>query len=142
MIAYNAQTSYNQYKENNVVHAKPEELTLMLFNGLVKFIMRAQDSIEGKRLEEAHTNIVKAQNIVLEFINTLKPEYEVSTSMELIYDYLYRRLVDANVKKDEIILEEVLGFAKDLRDTWEQAMKLAKKPQNEAQKELNMAASN
>ncbi len=133
MIAYNAQTSYNQYKENNIAHAKPEELTFMLYNGLVKFIMRAQDAVRGNRMEEAHMNIVKSQNIVMEFMNTLDRSYEVAASMELIYDYLYRRLVDANVQKSDAVLEEVLGFAKDLRDTWEQAMKLAKKPQSNEQ---------
>ena len=126
MIAYNAQTSYNKYKENNISQAKPEELTFMLYNGLVKFIMRAQDAVRGNRMEEAHNNIVKAQNIVMEFMNTLDRNYEVSTSLELLYDYLYRRLVDANVKKSDEILEEVLGFSKELRDTWEKAMKLAK----------------
>ena len=129
MIAYNAQTSYNQYKENSITQAKPEELTLMLYNGLVKFILRAQDSVRGHRVEEAHINIVKAQNIVVEFMNTLDKSIELSTSLELLYDYLYRRLIDANVKKSDEILEEVLGFAKELRDTWEQAMKLAKVPQ-------------
>ncbi len=133
MIAYNAQSSYNQYRDNSIAHAKPEELTFMLYNGLVKFIMRAQDSVQGKRFEEAHVNMVKAQNIVQEFMNTLDHSYEISASMELIYDYLYRRLIDANAEKSPVILEEVLGFAKDLRDTWEQAMKLAKQPQPKAQ---------
>lgn len=126
MTAYNAQTSYNQYRENSITQAKPEELTLMLYNGLIKFIMRAEDSIRGNRIEEAHINIVKAQNIVLEFMSTLNKDIELSASLELLYDYLYRRLTDANVKKSEEILEEVLGFAKELRDTWEQAMKIAK----------------
>jgi len=129
MIAYNAQSSYKQYKYNSITMAKPEELTLMLYNGLVKFIMRAKDAVEGKRISEAHECIIRAQDIVMEFINTLDRSYEVSASMDLIYDYLYRRLVDANVTKDAAILEEVLGFAKDLRDTWYKAMKLAKKPQ-------------
>jgi flagellar protein FliS len=53
-------------------------------------------------------------------------KYEISQSLALLYDYMYRRLIDANIKKDKDILEEVLGFAKELRDTWAQAMKLAK----------------
>lgn len=130
MIAYNSQTSYNQYKENNIAQSKPEELTLMLYNGLIKFIMRAQDAVRGNRMEEAHINIVKAQNIVSEFMNTLDLQYELSSSLLLLYDYLFRRLVDANTKKSDEILEEVLGFSKELRDTWEKAMKLAKAPQN------------
>ncbi|NLB78995.1 MAG: flagellar export chaperone FliS [Clostridiaceae bacterium] len=124
MIAYNA---YNQYKENSIFTASPEELTLMLYNGLVKFIMRGIDSIEKKNIQDANTNIIKAQNIVSEFMNTLDMNYEVSGSLNSIYDYMLRRLIDANVTKDNEILDEVLGFAKVLRDTWEQAMKISKK---------------
>lgn len=124
MIAYNA---YNQYKENSIFTASPEELTLMLYNGLVKFIMRGIDSIEKKNIPEANTNIIKAQNIVSEFMNTLDMNYEISGSLNSIYDYMLRRLIDANVAKDAEILDEVLGFAKVLRDTWEQALKISKK---------------
>lgn len=123
MIAYNA---YNQYKENSVFTASPEELTLMLYNGLVKFIMRGMDSIERKDIQGANTNIIKAQNIVSEFMNTLDMKYELSGSLNSIYDYMLRRLIDANIAKDKEILNEVLGFANVLRDTWEQAMKIAK----------------
>jgi flagellar protein FliS len=124
MIAYNA---YNQYKENSIYTASPEELTLMLYNGLVKFIMRGIDSIEKKNIQDANTNIIKAQNIVSEFMNTLDMNYEISSSLYSIYDYMLRRLIDANIAKDKDILEEVLNFAKVLRDTWEQAMKISKK---------------
>jgi flagellar protein FliS len=99
----------------------------MLYNGLVKFIMRGIDSIEKKNIPEANTNIIKAQNIVSEFMNTLDMNYEISGSLNSIYDYMLRRLIDANVAKDAEILDEVLGFAKVLRDTWEQAMKISKK---------------
>jgi len=124
MIAYNA---YNQYKENSIYTASPEELTLMLYNGLVKFIMRGIDSIEKKNIQDANTNIIKAQNIVSEFMNTLDMNYEISSSLYSIYDYMLRRLIDANIAKDKDILEEVLNFTKVLRDTWEQAMKISKK---------------
>lgn len=123
MVANNA---YNQYKENSVYTASQEELTLMLYNGLVKFIMKAQHSLEGKNFEEANNSIIRAQDIIREFQSTLDKKYPISQSFMLLYDYMYRRLLDANVKKDIAILEEVLGFAKDLRDTWVQAMKIAK----------------
>lgn len=128
MIAYNAQNSYNQYKENSILSAKPEELTLMLYNGLVKFIMRGKDAVEQNRMEEAHVSIVKAQNIISEFMRTLDMKYEVSIGLELMYDYMLRRLIEANIRKDASILDEVLGYAKELRDTWELAMKEARKP--------------
>lgn len=117
---------YNQYKQNSINTATPEELTLMLYNGLVKFIMQAQTGIEEKNLEKANNSIIRSQDIIREFQVTLNMKYEVAHSLALIYDYMYRRLVEANIKKDRDILEEILGFAKELRDTWAQAMKLAK----------------
>jgi flagellar protein FliS len=123
MIAYNA---YNQYKENTINTSSPEELTLMLYNGLVKFIMRGIDCIDKHNVQDAHNNIIRAQDIIKEFMNTLDMQFEVSKSLYAIYDYLLNRLVEANIAKDKSILEEVLSFAKVLRDTWEQAMKAAK----------------
>ena len=125
MIAYNA---YNQYKEDTIYTASPEELTLMLYNGLVKFIMRGLDSVQKNNPAEAHNNIIRAQDIIREFMTTLDKQYTISTSLELIYDYMLRRLIDANLHKDTGMLNEVLDLAKQLRDTWEQAMKLAKHP--------------
>lgn len=120
---------YIQYKENSVYTAAPEDLTLMLYNGLVKFIMQAQMAIDEKSIERSNIAINKAQNIVLEFQNTLDMRYEVSQNLALLYDYMYRQLVKANIKKDKTILEEVLGFAKELREVWSQAMKIAKQQQ-------------
>ncbi|MFZ5988616.1 MAG: flagellar export chaperone FliS [Bacillota bacterium] len=122
--------AYDQYKENSIYTASPEELTLMLYNGLVKFLMQAQMAINEKNIEKANTSIIKAQNIITEFRCTLDMKYDIAHQLELIYDYMYRRLIDANIKKESAIIEEVLGLAKELRDTWEQAMKIAKQQQN------------
>ena len=118
--------AYNQYKENSVYTSSPEELTLMLYNGLVKFIMQANTAIDNKDIEKANKSIMRAQDIILYFQTTLNMKYDVSKGLGLIYDYMYRRLMEANIKKDKEILNEILGFAKELRDTWSQAMKLAK----------------
>jgi len=120
-------TGYDQYKENSVYTASPEELTYMLYNGLVKFIMKAQHAISKKDMELANESILKSQAIVTELISTLDDKYEIAASLTLLYDYMLRRLIDANVQKNAEILDEVLDFAKDLRDTWEQAMKIARK---------------
>lgn len=125
-------TGYDHYKENSAYTASPEELTLMLYNGLVKFIMKSQYAISKKDMQGAHDNIIKSQNIILEFMSTLDRKYEVSTNMLLLYDYMNQRLIEANVQKNTEILSEVLGFAKELRDTWEQAMKIAKRPPKKA----------
>ena len=119
---------FNQYKENSIKTSTPEELTLMLFNGLVKFLMQAQSAIETKNSEKANNGIIRAEAIIKEFQSTLDMNYEVSEGLDSLYDYMYRRLVEANIKKDSSIVEEVLGYVKELRDTWAQAMKIAKHP--------------
>jgi flagellar protein FliS len=118
--------AYETYRQNSIFTASPEELTLMLYNGLIKFIMLAQKSIDEKDIQKAHESIVRAQDILMEFKATLDMQYELSHGLALLYDYMLERLFDANMKKDNEILAEVLHFAKDLRDTWAQAMKLAK----------------
>ena len=118
--------AYSQYMENSIYTARPEELTLMLYNGLIKFIMKAQASLECKDYVHVNESLQRAQDIILEFQSTLNMKYELSKSLALLYDYIYRRLLDVNIKKDNAILEEVLGFARELRDTWAQAIKLAR----------------
>lgn len=118
---------YNQYRENSVYTASPEELTLMLYNGLVKFIMKAQHALSKNDIEGTNENIQKAEDIIVELMSSLDKKYEIAVSLELLYDYMMRRLVEANMKKSSEILDEMLEFAKDLRDTWEQAIKLARK---------------
>lgn len=119
---------YDQYKENSIKTATPEELTLMLFNGLVKFLMQAQTAIEANNIEKVNNSIIRAQAILKEFQATLDMNYEVSENLDSLYDYMYRRLIEANIKKNKSIIEEVLGYSKELRDTWAQAMKIAKHP--------------
>lgn len=123
MVLNNA---YNQYKQNSVNTSSPEDLVLMLYNGLVKFIMQAQQAMDEKDIQKVNNSIIRAEDIVLHFQSTLDMNYEVSAGLAAMYDYMYRRLIDANIKKDKQILEEVLGYAKELRDTWKEAMKLAK----------------
>ncbi len=123
-------SGYNQYISNSINTATPEELTLMLYNGLVKFIMQAQSAAIVRDIEKANEAIKRAQAILVEFRSTLNMNYEVSKHLESIYEYMHRQLLQANIKKDKDILEEVLGYAKDLRDTWTKAMKLAKQQHN------------
>ncbi|MFZ5968968.1 MAG: flagellar export chaperone FliS [Bacillota bacterium] len=118
---------YAQYKQNSILTASPEELTLMLYEGMIKFINMAKLYIEEKNMEKAHHANVRAQDIVMELNVTLNMDYEISQNLRSLYSYMYRRLVDANVKKDTAILDEVLEIAAELRDAWKEAMKIAKK---------------
>lgn len=119
----NNNLALNQYLENSVNTASPAELTLLLYNGLVKYLMKAKESVDQNNLQKSHENIMRSQNIISEFQATLDMKYPISQNLMLLYDYMKRRLIDANVKKDIEIIDEVLIFARELRDTWAAAMK-------------------
>ncbi|EMI09486.1 flagellar export chaperone FliS [Anoxybacillus gonensis] len=120
---------YQSYQTNAVQTASPGELTLMLYNGCLKFIAQAKKAIEEKDIEGRNTNLLKAQKIIQELMVTLNMEYEVAKSMMTMYDYIYRRLVEANIKSDLTILEEVEGYVKEFRDTWKQVIQLNRQRQ-------------
>ena len=120
---------YQTYQQNSVTTASPGELTLMLYNGCLKFIKQAKHAIEEKNIEEKNTNIIKAQNIVRELMITLNMDIDVSHSLMLMYDYILNRLIEANVKNDNAILEEVEGYVIEFRDTWKQVVQLNRQKQ-------------
>ncbi len=82
-----------------------------------------------KNVEEKNTNLIKAQNIIHEFMVTLNMDVKVSSELMVMYDYINRRLVEANVNSDLAILEEVEGLVTELRDTWKQVIQLNRKQQ-------------
>jgi flagellar secretion chaperone FliS len=114
------------YQNNQVTTAKPEELTLMLYNGGLRFIRQAQLAIEKKDLPKAHTLLIKTQDIVTELMVTLNMEYEISHSLLSLYEYMKRKLVEANLSKDLGILAEVQDILLELKITWTEAMKKEK----------------
>ncbi|TCL54017.1 flagellar protein FliS [Kineothrix alysoides] len=117
---------YAQYNNNQVLTASPAELTLMLYNGAIKFCNIAIAAIEKKEIEKAHINIVKVEKIVEYMRITLDMKYPIAQDFDNIYAYLDRRLVEANVKKDIGILEEVCEHFRSVRDTWKEVMRLNK----------------
>ena len=117
---------YEQYKNNAIATATPAELTLMLYEGAIKFGNLAIKAIEDKDIEKAYRNIVKVQNIIAEFRNTLDFKYPVAKDFDRVYEYLERRLVEANMTKDKAIMEEVVTHIRSMRDTWKEVMKRAK----------------
>ncbi|MEK3764726.1 flagellar export chaperone FliS [Solibacillus sp. FSL K6-4121] len=126
-----AQTAaaFNAYKQNSVTTASPAELTLMLYNGCLKFLTRAKKAIEEKNIEEKNTNIQKTQAIIAELMSTLKPDLEVSKQMLPLYDYMNRRLIEANINNDIALIEEVEGLVTEFRDTWKEVIKITRQQQ-------------
>ncbi|WWR16326.1 flagellar export chaperone FliS [Lachnospiraceae bacterium JLR.KK008] len=114
--------AYAAYNKNKVLTASPAELTLMLYEGAIKFCNIAIAGIENKDIEKAHVNIVKTEKIIQEFLRTLDEKYPVYKDFENVYNYLMRRLQEANIHKDKEILEEVLTHLRSMRDTWKEVM--------------------
>jgi len=112
---------YQQYRQQQVNTATPDRLLIMLYDGALRFCQQAKTALEQKQMELAHVNLTKAQNIIVEFMTTLNMNYEISRNLYALYDYLYNRLVEANIKKDAAIVEEASGFLTELRKTWAEA---------------------
>ena len=117
---------YSKYSNNKIFTASREELVLMLYDGALKFCNQTIIALENKELDKANTSIIRVQNIIREFQVSLDRQYEIALNLSSIYDYLYERLVQANLKKDIEIITEVRDFIRELRDTWKEAMLLAK----------------
>lgn len=115
-----------QYQTNQVLTASPERILIMLYDGAIQFLNKAKKEMETKNYQEVHNNIIGAQKIISEFMNTLDLNIggQVAANLYNLYEYLHYRLVQANIKKDVAMVDEVLIHLKDLKQTWEEAIKI------------------
>jgi flagellar protein FliS len=118
---------YQKYRQTQVETSNSQELILMLYDGAIKTLNQCKLNLEARKMEVVHEGMIKAQNIVLELTASLNFEAgPLAEQLGLLYDYIYRRLLEANMKKDSGIIEEVLGLIRELRETWKEAINLAK----------------
>lgn len=125
-MAYNAAKAYGNNKVNT---ASPAELTLMLYEGAVKFCNIAVVALEKRDYQTTNINVQKCRNIIVELKTTLDHKYPVADDFERLYDYIFALLVEANVKKDKELLERALEELRSIRDIWKQIMGQTKGPQ-------------
>ena len=125
----NSAESAMAYKRQQIMMASPAELTLMLYNGAIRFINESIMALENGDMPKSHNANIKAQNIVREFMVTLDMQYEISQSWASLYEYIHYRLVQANLKKDREMLTEARGLLTELRDAWHAAMKAVRVPE-------------
>jgi flagellar protein FliS len=121
------QNAAQTYQNNQVTTATPADLTLMLYNGALKFIKQGKSALEEMNVVKAHEASLKVQNILYELMSTLNKDYPISTEFLKLYEYMLQRTIEANMKKDVEILTEVEDLFVQFRDTWKEAMVLAKK---------------
>ena len=79
--------AYSQYNNSKILTASPAELTLMLYDGAIKFCNIAIVAVEHKDIEKAHTNIVKTEHIIDYFRQTLDMKYPVAEDFDRVYAY-------------------------------------------------------
>lgn len=123
-------SAHNAYKQNSVTTASPGELTLMLYNGCLKFLTIAKKAMLDKNIEAKNTNLQKAQAIITELMVTLDMNVPISKEIQPLYDYMNRRLLEANIKNDPAIIDEVAGLVTEFRDTWKEVIRLNRQQQH------------
>lgn len=125
MVGNNA---YNVYKNNSVNYSSKEQLLLMLLDGAVRFSKIARQAIADKEVKKAHDFLVKTENIFYELIVTLDltKAGDWGKAMVELYEFIIKRLSDANMKKDIKIVDEIIPLIEDVRETWNEAYNLSK----------------
>ncbi|MCR5099812.1 MAG: flagellar export chaperone FliS [Butyrivibrio sp.] len=118
----------NQYQTQKIMSAKPEELTLMLYEGAIKFCNIAEMAKEKGDDKKMTDYLLKVENIIDYLNNTLDMRFEVSKDFENVYKYLLKRLVEADLNHDDAleILKEVNKHLHTMKDAWAEAMKASK----------------
>ena len=122
-----------QYQKSSIETASREQILIMLYDGAIQFLNKARVAMQNNEHESIHNNLMGAQNIIQEFINSMDREVAPQLAENLIslYEYFLRRLVQANMKRQIEPIDEVLKYLKSLKATWEQAIVLAQKEAQE-----------
>ncbi|MGE5418046.1 MAG: flagellar export chaperone FliS [Acidobacteriota bacterium] len=115
--------AYSQYKTSMIETASPAKLLLMLYDAAIRNLERSKKAIDDKDNEATHKHLVKAQDIILELMYSLNMDFEISKSLFSLYEYMHHQLIQANVKKNKELIDEVLTFMVELRNTWDEAIK-------------------
>lgn len=118
--------AYGVYKNNSVNFASKEQMLLMLLDGAVKFAKRGKLAIQEKDIKMAHNSITRTQDIFTELKVTLDPNAgDWAKQMFNVYSFINDRLLQANIKKDEAIMDEVIPLIEEVRNIWNEAYKLS-----------------
>ncbi|WP_133581447.1 flagellar export chaperone FliS [Aureibacillus halotolerans] len=123
------QNPYQAYQQNSVTTASPGELTLMLYNGCLKFIGQARNAIKNGEQARKNEALLKAQKIISELSVTLRGNDDLAGQMQSMYEYINHQLVQANTNNSEAALNEAEQYVTEFRDTWKEVLKSVRKQQ-------------
>ncbi len=116
----------NQYQNNQILSASPEQILIMLYDGSIRFCRQAIHAMDtGQRIVQAE-KISRTMAIVCEFANTLNHEVggEIATDLDALYGFMTRELTRANLQNDRKALETVEDLLTGLRSTWVEAIEI------------------
>ncbi|WP_446897241.1 flagellar export chaperone FliS [Clostridium sp. LBM24168] len=120
-----AQNAYNSYKTNSINYASKDQLLLMLVDGAVKYAKIGRQAIADKDIKKAHENITRTEDIFYELIATLDiskaPQW--GTNLMNVYRFIVEKLIQANMKKDLKIMDEIVPLVENVRNMWNEAYK-------------------
>lgn len=125
----NTNDAANAYKTQQIMTASPEMLTLMLYNGAIRFINENMQAVEERKPEKAYKANERARNIINELSTSLDMSYDISKDLFEMYQFMMRNLYMANINQDKDKLEEIKTMVQEIRDAWAQAMKQVKSSQ-------------
>ena len=106
------------YRKQDIMTASAVDLIVMLYDALKTNIMQGRRGIAKRRVEAAHTHLMKAQEIVTELVNSLDMNYQIAEELLAIYEFILKTLEDANLQKDPNLLEPVIEIVDSLRSAW------------------------
>lgn len=112
---------YQQYRATAVETARPVDLVVMLYKGVLRFTQQGIQAVERQDVEDAHVNFLRAQQIVTELVSGLNPDRggDIASQLRAIYDYVHRRLVEANCQKAIGPAAEVVQLFSELLSAWQ-----------------------
>jgi flagellar protein FliS len=113
----------NAYKNQQVMTASPEQLSLLLYNGALRFLNETISAMEQGDIPKSHNANMRVQAIVREFMITLDMSCELSTDWAKLYEYTEYCLIQGNIKKDVAQLQQAKNMLEDMREAWIGAMK-------------------
>lgn len=129
----------NQYQQNQIDTASPEQILIMLYDGAIRFTRQALEAMESGDHKTKMEKISRALAIVAEFSNTLDRELggEMADNLDALYQFMIRELTSANLQNDAEKLRVVTGLLSDLRETWMQAIEISREEQKSKTQVVN-----
>lgn len=114
-----------QYAQTKIKTASAGDLVIMLYQGCIKFMRLGKKSIAKNDFEHANEYLIRSQDIIMELLTTLDAEKggEIARNLAALYEYLYKRLIKANMKKDGEIIDEVEEIMLELLEAWQETVK-------------------